>query len=135
MKKTVLVFGSLIIALLTLFQLSKYTVISGGTKIEYVVAGIALLFFCIGLFINRKKAITSLPEKRVDTQMITTLGISKREYEILEKIAEGLSNKEIAAALFISESTIKTHTSNLFVKLDVKRRTQAVQRAQELLIL
>ena len=135
MKKTVLVFGSLIVALLTLFQLSEYTVISGGSRVEYVIAGIAVLFFGIGLFINRKKAVPPTPEKSVDMQRVTSLGISKREYEILQKIAQGLSNREIAEALFISESTIKTHTSNLFTKLDVKRRTQAVQKAQALNIL
>lgn len=135
MKKTVLVFGSLIVALLTLFQLSEYTVISGGSRVEYVIAGIAVLFFSIGLFINRKKAVPPTPEKSVDMQRVTSLGISKREYEILQKIAQGLSNREIAEALFISESTIKTHTSNLFTKLDVKRRTQAVQKAQALNIL
>jgi DNA-binding NarL/FixJ family response regulator len=134
-KKTIFIFGSLIIALGILFQLSKYAVVSGGTKVEYVIAVIAVLFFGIGLHINRKKTNLSPPEKSIDAQKIAVLGISKREYEILEKIAKGLSNREIADALFISESTIKTHTSNLFVKLDVKRRTQAVQRAQELHIL
>lgn len=135
MKKTIFIFGSLIIALGILFQLSKYAVVSGGTKVEDVIAVIAVLFFGIGLHINRKKTNLSPPEKSIDAQKIAVLGISKREYEILEKIAKGLSNREIADALFISESTIKTHTSNLFVKLDVKRRTQAVQRAQELHIL
>lgn len=135
MKKTVLVFGSLIIALGALFQLSKYAVVSGSARVEYVIAVIAVLFFGIGLLINRKKTDLSPPEQRIDAQKIASLGISKREYEILEKIEKGLSNREIAEALFISESTIKTHTSNLFVKLDVKRRTQAVKRAQELHIL
>ena len=67
--------------------------------------------------------------------MIEKLGISKREYEVLEQIALGKSNKEIADTLFISESTVKTHVSNLLVKLDAKRRTQAVSKAKELSIL
>ena len=61
--------------------------------------------------------------------------ISKREYEVLELIARGLSNQEIADKLFLSLNTVKTHSQSLFVKLDVKRRTQAVQRAKELLLI
>lgn len=60
------------------------------------------------------------------------LGISKREHEVLELIAKGLSNQEIADKLFVSLNTIKTHTSNLFLKLEVSRRTQAIQKAKEL---
>jgi len=60
------------------------------------------------------------------------LGISKRELEVLELISRGLSNQQIADTLFVSLNTIKTHSSNLFLKLDVNRRTQAVQRAKEL---
>jgi ATP/maltotriose-dependent transcriptional regulator MalT len=63
------------------------------------------------------------------------LGITKREFEVLGLIAEGLSNKQIADRLFVSNSTIKTHTSNLFLKLDVNRRTQALQKAKELRII
>ena len=74
-------------------------------------------------------------EPEIDQDMIRKLDVSKREMEVLALIAEGLSNQEIAEKLFISESTIKTHVSNLFVKLDVKRRTQAVSKAKELNII
>lgn len=138
MKKTIVVFALLIVALLTLFQLSKYSVTSGSLRIEFVAAGIALLFLIIGIFLNRKNpggnAINS-EVKKIDDQKITELGISKREYEILVEISEGLSNKEIAERLFVSESTVKTHVSNLFSKLDVKRRTQAIQQAKSLNII
>ena len=59
------------------------------------------------------------------------LGITPRELEILELIAGGLSNREIAERLFVSDNTVKTHTSRLFDKLNAKRRTQAVQIAKE----
>jgi len=59
-------------------------------------------------------------------------GITKRELEILELIAEGLSNREIADKLFVSENTVKTHSSRLFDKLGAKRRTQAVQIGKEI---
>ena len=138
MKKTILVFGGLIIALLVLFQLSKYSVISGGLQIEYVIALVAIVFFVIGIYLNKKslqKNQIAHTTHEIDASQIDALGISKREYEILEEISIGLSNKEIAEKLFVSESTVKTHVSNLFVKLDAKRRTQAIQRAKELKII
>jgi ATP/maltotriose-dependent transcriptional regulator MalT len=60
------------------------------------------------------------------------LGITRRELEILELIAQGMSNREIAEKLFVSENTVKTHSSRLFDKLSAKRRTQAVQIAKEM---
>jgi DNA-binding CsgD family transcriptional regulator len=136
-KKTVIAFALLIIALLTLFQLSKFSITSGSLKTEFVVGGIALLFLVIGIILSRKTSgdRVNSEEKKIDDQKISELGISNREYEILVEISEGLSNKEIANKLFVSESTVKTHVSNLFSKLDVKRRTQAIQQAKSLNIL
>jgi len=67
-----------------------------------------------------------------DEQKLETLGITPRELEILELIAQGLSNKEIAARAFVSENTVKTHSSRVFDKLGARRRTQAVQLGKEL---
>ncbi|HEU4717593.1 MAG TPA: response regulator transcription factor [Bacteroidia bacterium] len=67
-----------------------------------------------------------------DPQAAEKLGISQREMEVLHLMAEGLSNQEIAGKLFVSLNTVKTHLSNLFQKLDVSRRTQAVQKARTL---
>lgn len=136
MKKTILVFGLLILALLLLFQFSKYAVISGDLKVELVVAAIAIVFFFVGVYINKKslhKPASNL--ESINHKKIKELDISNREYEVLQKIAEGLSNKEIADSLFLSESTIKTHVSNLLLKLDAKRRTQAVKKAKSFQIL
>jgi len=136
MKKTVLVFGLLIIALLMLFQFSKYALISSNLKIEIIIAIIAIVFFFVGIYINKKSLNKSrLPSSEIDHKKIEALEISTREYEVLQKIAEGLSNKEIAEKLFLSESTIKTHVSNLLVKLNAKRRTQAVQIAKSFQII
>lgn len=136
MRKTILIFSALIIALLILFQLSKYSYASGDIYNEIFIAIIAIAFFIIGIYLNKK----SLHEKQllkneIDHQKIKDLGISTREYEVLMRISEGLSNKEIADVLFISESTIKTHVSNILVKLDAKRRTQAIQKAKALQII
>ncbi|WP_319946571.1 response regulator transcription factor [Flagellimonas myxillae] len=136
MKKTIFVFSALIIALLVLFQLGKYSYVSGNLSIEIAIAAIAIVFFVIGVFINRK-TLRQKPENRttINHEKIEQLGISEREYEVLVHISKGLSNKEIANRLFVSESTIKTHVSNLLVKLDAKRRTQAIQNARSLQIL
>ena len=136
MKKTVFIFSSLIIALLTLFQLSKYSYMAGSTSIELIIVLVALIFLFIGFYLNKRNpAGANTNSKDIDLERIKSLGISDREYEVLLQLSKGLSNKEIAKALFVSESTIKTHVSNLFVKLDAKRRTQAIQKAKEFHIL
>ncbi|WP_034042134.1 response regulator transcription factor [Wocania ichthyoenteri] len=136
MKKTVLVFALLILALLLLFQIGKYAIVSGDLKTEIIVAIIAIVFFFIGIYINKKslqkhnKVSIEINHKKIDD-----LGITNREYEVLQHISLGLSNQEIADKLFLSESTIKTHVSNLLVKLNAKRRTQALQIAKNLQII
>ena len=136
MKKTILVFSLLILALLLLFQFGKYTFISGETQIEYIMAVIAIVFLGIGLFINKKTQKKQLISTReIDLEKVKELEITNREYEVLKHISSGLSNKEIAEKLFLSESTIKTHVSNLLVKLNAKRRTQAIQVAQDFQII
>ena len=136
MKKTIFVFSALIISLLVLFKISTYSYTSGNSRIEYVISGIAILFFGIGLYINQRSASKrNLEPEAIDLGKLDDLGISKREYEVLVQIAKGLSNKEIGDTLHLSESTVKTHVSNLLVILDAKRRTQALQRAKELNII
>src|SRR4029079_54194 len=94
----------------------------------------AVIFFFIGIYFNRKpvsgKEIDHQKNQSpldsisfpVDYSQLKKLGITQREHEVLIKMAEGLSNQEIADALFLSESTVKTHVSNIFFKMDVKRR-------------
>jgi DNA-binding NarL/FixJ family response regulator len=132
MKKTILVFALLIVAIFTIFKISKYSIVFGNTSIEYIIAIIAVVFFIIGIYINKKSLHQPLKSAiEIDAQKIEELEISKREYEVLKGISLGLSNKEIADKLFISESTIKTHVSNLLLKLNAKRRTQAIQIAKD----
>ena len=130
MKQTVLIFSALIIAILALFQLGKYSVISGDTQIELIIGVIAVVFFFIGMYLNKQQTRIEPRPREIDHNLIESFDISKREYEVLQHIASGLSNKEIAEKLFLSESTIKTHVSNLLVKLNAKRRTQAIQIAK-----
>ena len=84
MKQTILTFGGLIVALLVLFQLSKYSVLFGDTKIEVIIGIIALIFFFIGLYFNRKEHKSFSELKEIDYQRIEQLGISKREYQVLK---------------------------------------------------
>jgi DNA-binding NarL/FixJ family response regulator len=136
MKKTILVFGLLILALLLLFQFSKYSFISGDLQIEYILAFVAISFLGLGLFINKRtQKHASSPNRELDLNKVEELGLSKREYEVLQEVALGLSNQDIAEKLFVSESTIKTHVSNLLVKLNAKRRTQAIQISKSLNII
>ncbi|MEM1257837.1 MAG: response regulator transcription factor [Bacteroidota bacterium] len=136
MNKTIFVFSVLILLLLVLFQISEYAFLMGDTSIELIIAGIALVFFGIGLYINRNRVKSNPPEEpKIDSKKIKNLGISEREYQVLLEISSGLSNKEIGEKLYLSESTIKTHVSSLLVKLNAKRRTQAIQKAKELQII
>lgn len=113
---------------------------------EIYIGFIALIFTGLGIWLalklSKPKIETVVVEKEVyvtrnenfvlDTSLVAQLELSKREMEILGLLAQGHSNQEIAAKLFVSLSTVKTHIQNLFEKLDVKRRTQAVEKAKRL---
>jgi two-component system, NarL family, response regulator LiaR len=122
----------------------EYRYILASYSIEIYIAIIALLFMGLGIWLALKlstpKVKTVIIEREVkvkdtsdfiiDISEMEKLGISKRELEVLELMALGNSNTEIAEKLFVSLSTIKTHASNLFEKLNVKRRTQAIEKAR-----
>ncbi len=135
MLKTALRFGLIIIALLILFQLSNASLFIPSLPADVVIGVTAVILIGLGIFLGgnmkKDKVIEVAAPIDIDQNKISSLGISDRELEVLQLISEGLSNQEIGERLFISESTIKTHVSSLFVKLDVKRRTQAVTRAKE----
>ena len=84
------------------------------------------------LIVEREVRVTAGTPFALDEGQLQKLAITRRELEILELIAHGLSNREIAEKLFVSENTVKTHSSRLFDKLSAKRRTQAVQKGKEL---
>ncbi len=100
---------------------------------------VACLFAGIGIWLGASLRRTERPGRATgepaadaapfvpDAERLSALGVTPRELEILATIAAGLSNREIAAKLFVSENTVKTHTSRLFSKLGAKRRTQAVK--------
>jgi NarL family two-component system response regulator LiaR len=108
-----------------------------GGLIAALFAGVGIW---LGLKLTRKKEVVVVKEVPVPASQpfalnqgrVKDLGITKRELEILELIAQGMSNREIAEKLFVSENTVKTHSSRLFDKLSAKRRTQAVQIGKEM---
>jgi ATP/maltotriose-dependent transcriptional regulator MalT len=100
---------------------------------EIYVGTVALLFTGLGIWVGHRVTRPGLPPAGERNQKaIDALGISAREYEVLELLAEGLSNKEIATRLFVSPNTIKTHLARLYEKLEVSRRTQAIHKARSL---
>jgi len=139
MRNIVVRFGFLAIALMILLQLSKYSWATFDIRSEVFVVIFALIFGTIGILLNRhfgRKRVSQIQEDfQFNDKMLGELGISSREMEVLEALADGRSNKEIADTLYISESTVKTHVSNILLKLDSKRRTEAVKRAKELRLL
>ena len=106
---------------------------------EFYVGTVALIFTVLGGWIGwkvtRRARRVVEPNFALDESRLQKLGISRREYEVLQLIAQGLSNREISQKLFVSTNTVKTHSSNLFAKLNARRRTQAVKRAKELMLL
>ncbi|MEZ4776719.1 MAG: response regulator transcription factor [Bacteroidia bacterium] len=139
MKKTILLYGLLMAALVWLLKYLDYRFLVRDISMEIYMGLIATLFTGVGIWMGLKltKPKIVVPPRELerftpDNSCLEQTGISPREYEVLELLAQGLSNQEIADKLFVSLNTVKTHTSNLFSKLDVRRRTQAVQRAKEL---
>jgi len=152
MKRHVLIFGLVGGLLIATLQYTEYRFVVIEHSVELYGALVAILFatfgIWLGLRITRRREIIreTVVVKEVfvpaqtpasepfapDTARQQILGITTRELEILNLIAGGLSNREIATQLFVSENTVKTHCARVFDKLGAARRTQAVQRGKEL---
>jgi DNA-binding CsgD family transcriptional regulator len=146
-KKTVLLYGLIGGVLIAALRLIEYRYLVVEHSLEIYGALIALIFATVGIWLGLKLTRRQVIVREVavavevpvragepfvaDTERIRQLGITPRELEILEAIAAGLSTREIAEKLFVSENTVKTHSSRLFDKLNARRRTQAVQIAKE----
>lgn len=152
--KSTILYGISLASLLLLLKWLEYRFIIADRQLEIYIAVIAIIFTALGIWLSKKltkpKTKTIIVEKEIvkevvkeidstkfvqDIKQIENLNISKRELEVLDLISKGLSNKEIADQLFVSIPTIKTHSSKLFEKLEVNRRTQAVEKAKRLKII
>jgi DNA-binding CsgD family transcriptional regulator len=148
-KKTILVYGLLGGLLIALLKFVEYRFLIIEHSLEVYGGIVALLFSVLGIWLGlkltrtRETVVVREVPVRVEVRTPSNgpfvpnaarqeeLGITRRELEILQLIAAGLSNREIAERLYVSENTVKTHSGRLFEKLDAKRRTQAVQRGKE----
>ena len=151
MKKTILLYGVLAGILITVLKLTEYRFLVIEHSLEIYGGLVAAIFAAVGIWLGLKLTKTKetiivrevavevpieVPVRvaepfSINDASIARLGITPRELEILQAIAAGMSNREIAEKLFVSENTVKTHSSRLFDKLQAKRRTQAVQIAKE----
>ena len=137
---TILLYGLALGLLLAALQFFQYRLVMLEHAVEWYVGLIALLFTGVGIWAGRKwtrnttvdKPLSAADNFRLKEETLEHLGITPREMEVLELIAQGLSNQEIANRLYVSLNTVKTHTSNVFSKLDAQRRTQAIQKAKML---
>ena len=144
MKRHVLLYGLIGGLLIAVLKWMEYRFLVIEHSIEIYGGLVAATFAALGIWLGIK--LTSKQERVVikevpvlsgepflpDDGKREALGITPRELEILELIAQGLSNREIAEKLFVSENTVKTHSSRVFDKLGAKRRTHAVQLGKEL---
>jgi len=129
--------GGVLIAVLKLIEYKHFV---HAYPAEIYGGLIALIFTALGIYFGlrwtRPKEVVvvrEVPARFVlDAQKLKEVGLTAREHEILGLIAEGLSNREIGERLFVSENTVKTHSSRLFEKMQVNRRVQAVQKGKDL---
>ena len=143
-NKQNILYGVSLALLLLLLKWLEWHFLIIDHAFEIYVSAIAIIFTALGIWLALKlvkpkvntvvieKPVFAGPAFNLNETELNKLKISSRELEVLQLMAEGLSNQGIAERLFVSLNTIKTHSSNLFVKMEVERRTQAVEKAKRL---
>lgn len=144
MKRHFLIYGLIGGVLIALLKWSEYRFLVLEHSLEIYGGLVAATFAIVGIWLglklrrtNERVVVKEVPVPVIqpfapDETKRESLGITRRELEILELIAHGMSNREIAEKLYVSENTVKTHSSRVLDKLGAKRRTQAVQFGKEL---
>ncbi len=132
-NRSLLVYGLAIGGGAFLLQWLQYRFTVHAFAAEIYIGAVALAFLALGVFAGRRLfAAPAGDQPEARQQVLATLNISGREAEVLDLLAEGCSNKEIAERLFVSPNTVKSHVARLYRKLSVSRRTQAIQAARQL---
>lgn len=133
MGSTILKYGIALAASLFALQWLEYAYAIRTLPPEGYIVVIALAFTALGIWVGKRLTSPRPAEPfQRNVRAIEYLGVSEREYQVLELLAQGHSNEEIAKRLFVSLHTVKTHLVNLYGKLEVSRRTQAIQKARSL---
>lgn len=149
MKRTILAYAFLTALLIVAIKYFEVSLFAGQISMQLYVTAIGVLFLVIGGLVGlklrkrqvEKEIVVEYVEKPAAPAAIEQAEVaendllSARENEVLLHIAKGLTNREIAERLFVSENTIKTHVNNIYSKLGVSRRTQAIARAREMKII
>lgn len=148
-NRQIIVYGTSLAVLLFLLKWLETRYVLLDQQLDIYLGIVAVLFTALGIWlalkIRKPKVETVIIEKKVilatgpdfilNEDEVRRLNLSKREMEVLQLMADGLSNQEIAERLFVSLNTIKTHSAQIFEKMEVKRRTQAVDMAKRLSII
>ena len=144
----ILPYGILLALLIFLLKFLQWKLLIVDNSLDLYIGAIAVFFTVLGIWVAtqlvKPKVQTVVIEKEVYVPMmedavineaeLQKLNLSTREYEVLQLLTKGYSNADIASSLFLSLSTVKTHVSNLFIKMDVKSRTQTIEKARRLRI-
>jgi NarL family two-component system response regulator LiaR len=133
---TVVLYGLALAALVFILKYVEYRFLIRDLSEPVYIGVVAVLFTALGIWVGQKllqgkKTAPTDPLHALDKEAVRSLGISTRELDVLQLMAKGHPNQEIADKLFISLATVKSHSSSLFGKLEVKSRTQAVLKAKE----
>ena len=133
MKKTILIYAAGLAVAVFLLEWLEDRYLLGVIGTEIYIALIAGFFVILGVWVGNRLTGRARPATfEKNAAALDSLGITDREYAVLELLAAGQANKEIARELGVSPNTVKTHVSRLYGKLEVARRTQAVQKARSL---
>ncbi len=133
MRRTIVLWALVLAAGAFALQWLEYQYLARAFSREIYVAVIGMAFAAGGVWVGFKLATRSRPAPfERNAAAVASLGLTGQEVRVLERLAAGQSNKEIARVLGLSPNTVKTHVGNLFAKLEVARRTQAVSKARDL---
>ncbi|UII34623.1 response regulator transcription factor [Fulvivirga ulvae] len=145
-SKYIIIYGVSMALMVFILKWLQWKYLIADNSLDLYTGLIAIFFTILGVWVAtqlaRSKVRTVVVEKEIyrnrpeddeiDEAELKKLNLTTREYEVLQLIAQGNTNAEIAERLFLSLSTVKTHVSNLFVKMEVKNRTQAIEKANRL---
>jgi len=134
--KTLLYYSTALAAAAAALQWVEYRYLAHAFSFQIYLALVAVAFLALGAWAARQLTPRPAPAAfEINRAAIRSLGLTKRECEILERLASGQSNKELARALDISPNTVKTHLASLYAKLEVRNRIEAIEKARSLALI